>query len=489
MRIFNFLFLLFLVNPLLAQTEISQQSEAFLEDFKIYREIIEKSHSGLYLYTTKPEFDSIYNEAESRIRDNEIGTRRDFNLLLARVHTHINCGHSNVFPSSAIFNEIDDSQPAFFPVKLKILKDTLIVAETYKHLRKGTQIKGINGRDFNMILNDMYKVISSDGYNTTLKDRYLEEEFSNYYFLLYGGEEKFEMEIVSSETNQIETTAIPACVQARRKELLERPDMIDYQLQFPDDETAILTVNSFATDQKKFFVFLRRSFEEINDKNIQKLIVDVRQNTGGDDGNDTKLASYLIDGSFQDNKYRLLNTVDLPIYPEYLDSRWAEMMDIPSNLLPEEIAEELKKMLEEEYYLGNDNKYYIRDEYICKELPPKNLYTGTCYILTGGKVFSAGSLFCALVKDKSNAIFVGEEVGGGYYRHTGSYPLAYVLPNSKLSFSLSIVVNEQDIEHNLMPRGRGVIPDFEIYQTIDEYVNDRDAVMEFVKEKQIIKCL
>jgi len=483
MKIFKYIFLLFFVSPTFAQNQTNIQSTGFFEDFKIFREILETSHSGMYLYTTKAEFDSIFYDAESQLENNEIATLRSYNLLLAKIITKINCGHSYIAPCKVIFEQIDDIQNAFFPLKVKILKDTFIVAETYKHLKKGTKIKSINGRDFNTIRKDAFTVLTSDGYNTTLKDRYFELEFADYYFLLYGATEKFELEIIPFGLQQIEKTTIAACKNNRREDLLERPELIDYQFQILNNEIALLTINTFDSNQRKFYKFLRNSFKEIKDQDINKLIIDVRENEGGMDGNDTKLASYLINKEFQDNKYRLINTLDLPIYPEYLDSEWIEMMEMSKRTSSEKIPIKMKRILSKEFYKGDNNKYYYKENKHIKESPDKNLFSGKTYILTGGKVFSAGSLFCSLVKDKSDAIFVGEEVGGGYYRHTGSYPFYYTLPNSQISFKLSIVINEQDIGQNIMPQGRGVIPDFEVYQTIENYVNNYDAVLEFAIEK------
>ena len=114
MKYIKYLIVLLIANPLFAQKTINNQSKAFLEDFKVYREIIETSHSGLYLYTSKAKFDSIYNKSEALLKKNMISNFRGFNKLLAEVNTHINCCHTNVFPDSVIFSKIKDNQKVFF---------------------------------------------------------------------------------------------------------------------------------------------------------------------------------------------------------------------------------------------------------------------------------------------------------------------------------------------------------------------------------------
>ena len=475
--------LLMLTIPLYAQHEVVMTPKKLLKDFKIYRAVLEKSHSGLYLYTPKTKFDSIFDAAMLQLKNEEITTLRDFNTLLAKVHTQINCGHSNIFPSSQLFNAAGDEAKVFFPLKVKFIQDKCILAENYRHLTKGTEIVSINGVRFDAIRKKGHEVLASDGYNTTMKDRYLEEEFSNYYYLLYGPSDHFKLVIKKIASNSNEGTYIEGGNNTRRKQLLHQPKLKDYTFSIQDDSYAILTVNSFDTDQKAFFSFLRKSFRKLRSMNINNLIIDIRQNEGGQDGNDTKLASYLINTPFKDNKTRILNTTDLPLYAEYLDAKWYEAMDIPAPLSNKKLKKEFKQMLEEEFYKGDDSRYYYKDKYTFHETPNEYRFKGNTYILTGGKVFSAGALFAALVKDKSDALFIGEETGGGYYQHTGSIPLYYKLPHSGIEFSLSIAVNKQDIDRKLMPEGRGVIPDFKVHQTVSDLLSNTDTVLAFAKNK------
>ena len=418
--------------------------------------------------------------------NNNIATQREFFLLLARIHTKINCGHSSFHPGGEIYSKVDSTQKAFFPMHVKFIKDTLIVAEDFQEIKKGSQILSINGKSIEEIRNDAFQIISSDGYNTTFKHRLLEEEFADKYYLFYGAANKFELEIIpylSDETQQLSITAFATTDYGDHPG--REQEATDFE--FLDDETALLTVNTFSTEtsrnQKKFFKFLKKSFKEIKKKNTKNLIIDIRENTGGDDGNDMELASYLINKPFKENKFRKLHSTDLPLYPEYLHPMWKEMFGISSKKTDEQIKKKIKSTLNDEFSIGEDGAYYLKDENVIRRDPAKYLFDGNTYILISGKVFSGGSLFSALVRDKSDAVFVGEETGGGYYRHTGSIPLFYTLPNSGMMFSLFIVINEQDVDQQLFPEGSGLKPHFEVYPSIKDFVEDRDAVMEYVKGK------
>jgi len=471
---------------LLVSILLYSQNNKYLDDLKIYRKIIETSHSGMYLYTTKTEFDSLFTTAEQDIKSNKITNTKDFYLLLARLHTKLRCGHSNMFPTEQVFANIDTNSLAFFPYKVKFIKDTLIIAENYDKLNKGDQIISINNKNIKEICDDIFPIISSDGYNTTLKYHELDDDFAVKYYLMYGEADKFLLKIKPYLSNTIKEITVNGIkgkdIQFNEEEISKPTD-----LEFIDDKTAILTIRTFETrtnkNQKRFFKFLNESFKEIKEKNISTLIIDIRENGGGDDGNDMELASYLINKPFKEDKYRKLNTIDLPIYPEYLHQAWYEMMGVPKNMSAEKIKAKMHKELLKEFYKADDGFYYYKDKEIIRREPQDYLFTGKTYILISGNVFSGGALFSALVRDKSNAIFVGEETGGGYYRHTGSIPLIYELPNSKLIFSIFIVINEQDVDQKLVPNGRGTIPQIEIYPTIDDFVEKKDPVLEFVKNQ------
>ncbi|WP_109098777.1 S41 family peptidase [Aquimarina sp. AU58] len=460
------------------------------EDLKIYRDIIETAHSGMYLYTAKDTFDLIFKKANERLP--KLQNIREFYNLIAGIHTKINCGHSSFYASGDIFSELkSNTTNAFFPFKVKFLKDTLIAAQNYGKLKKGDQILSINGNTTKKITTEAFKLLSSDGYNTTFKYRQLEDDFSTNYFLVFGPQEKFTIAYLHNsdkESCTVELTGIPKS--GLENTITENHYEKPYYLEYVDDNTALLTVNTFSTEtrknQKKFFGFLKNSFSEINKKGIKNLILDIRENTGGDDGNDMELASYLIDTHFKENKYRKLSTIDnVPPYPQYLLSQWYDMMELDADSTPETIQKTMKKMVKEEMIKGDDGAYYWREDKVIHRDPAKNKFKGNVFVLTSGRVFSGGGLFSALVRDKSNAIFIGEETGGGYYRHTGSIPLFYNLPNSKLIFSIFIVINEQDVDKRLFPEGSGTVPHHKVYPTIKEFISGKDAVLE--KAKQLIK--
>jgi C-terminal processing protease CtpA/Prc len=102
------------------------------------------------------------------------------------------------------------------------------------------------------------------------------------------------------------------------------------------------------------------------------------------------------------------------------------------------------------------------------------------YVLIGGKTFSAGSAFALNAKNDPKITLVGEETGGGYYFHTGQFPLLYELPNSKIMFSLSLVKINHFVKDTSVQKGNGILPDIEINLTQKDLISGTDSQLDFV---------
>ncbi len=113
----------------------------------------------------------------------------------------------------------------------------------------------------------------------------------------------------------------------------------------------------------------------------------------------------------------------------------------------------------------------------------KNSFDGTIYLLISPRVASAGSNFGSLVASNKNTITIGEETMGGFYGHNGHTPISYILPNSKIATTFSVVNLEQDVlkKYNQISN-RGIIPDFIVSQTYKDYINQTDTQMNYVLE-------
>ena len=120
----------------------------------------------------------------------------------------------------------------------------------------------------------------------------------------------------------------------------------------------------------------------------------------------------------------------------------------------------LKSELSEEFYQTSDGRYLNKKGFYEGCSPNSIHFDGTIYILISGLTFSGGSEFAALAKNYTNAIFIGEETGGGYYGNTSGSYLKFTLPNTQLKGRVPLCKFVVETQNNSIPFGRGIIPDY-----------------------------
>lgn len=88
-----------------------------------------------------------------------------------------------------------------------------------------------------------------------------------------------------------------------------------------------------------------------------------------------------------------------------------------------------------------------------------------------------------MLSGNENTVTIGEETMGGYYGHNGHTPVEYKLPKSKIIIKFSVVNLEQDVPKKESQKyDRGIIPDYNVTQTFNDFLNNTDTQMNFTLE-------
>jgi C-terminal processing protease CtpA/Prc len=122
------------------------------------------------------------------------------------------------------------------------------------------------------------------------------------------------------------------------------------------------------------------------------------------------------------------------------------------------------------------NRFYETHYYQPKTT---NHFDGNIYIIQGGYTFSAATILSSFLKGQSNVTIVGEESGGGYYGNSAMHIPNIILPNTKLQVRLPMFRYVMD---KTRPKGYGVMPDVEIYPSVEAVRNGVDLKMEAVRK-------
>jgi len=119
----------------------------------------------------------------------------------------------------------------------------------------------------------------------------------------------------------------------------------------------------------------------------------------------------------------------------------------------------------------NGTSYYLNP------LPPKTrLFKGNLYVLMDGGTASGASQLASFLKNRMNAICIGQETGGGETGNNGHGYDQLELPNSKMTLNWPRYNVKLDLP--IPMNHRGVQPNFEIKYDAKSYLLNRDLEME-----------
>jgi hypothetical protein len=416
-----------------SDTLIKIDKDLLKQDFTVFRDSLQKLHPSLYRYQNKnvltKKFDSCYAALNKQM------TVIEFYKVISFLVSSIEDGHTSCFlPREAIKHMLGDK---IFPFQLRFINNQAYIPCETKKFPLTTEIISVDGEPIGKIKEKLFGYLPSDGKIET--EKYWEmnngdNPFFILYYLIYGQKSSFNVSY-KTKAGKLESTVINA---DNSKNLECFPKSVDIDkyllLGYQQNNTAILTIKTFNEDFLKksnedFANFLKSSFQEINQKGIKTLIIDLRNNGGGQDAFGSLLYSYLTDKPF--SYYASLESV----------SKKFTTSDHPNLAL---------------------------------QKPNENNFKNTVLFLINGKSFSTTAEFCSIAKSNKRGNFIGEETGGGYYGNTSGDRTTIVLPNSKIKVNIPLdkyVMAVQKAKY----KDRGIIPEYIIVPTIDDIIQNKDV--------------
>ena len=488
------LFLVILSNIIFSQSiDDSFSQKKMQKDLEVFKNIRLKANSGLYKYRTKKQIDSIYNWANKEIKRSS--TYRDFYNIICRLTDFEGSSHNDTDFPKKYWKNLRKESHGYFPYPIKWVEGKWRINFEGSEVPLGSEVISINKVPLSKIVENLYKYYTTDGVNITGKRIGIRTHFSRYYRWHYGLTDSFKITFIEPTSNQIHSKTLKSVSSSEyyknynlryskpfdQKKYTKLKENQKYYYEQIDTITGILTINTFSmgnetsAKHKTYLAFLDSVFSKIKVKNLKNLIVDVRRNGGGTDPNDLVTYSYLTNRSFSENKQAWISFKKIP-YLKYVYSK------VPRFLRPLGVGK-YNRAFQKDFPKEKNGKYYQNatsaDHKI--RMPRPNAFNGKVYLLISPRVASAGSLFAAMIAGNENTIVIGEETLGGYYGHNGHTPLGYILPKSKIETFFSVVNLEQDVPKKENQKyNRGIIPDYNVTQTYEDYLNQKDTQIDFV---------
>jgi hypothetical protein len=478
---------LMLYNKTLSEKQMHQ-------DLTILLDINKKANSGLYQYRSKKQIDSIYNATIKSIKKPLSVT--EFYKIMLRLADYEGSVHNYTIPDLDLINFLN-RQKSFFPYPLIYINGQIIFDGQSSDIPPGSRIRSINGINDKQLMQSFYKYYTADGFNTTEKlSASVNKSFGINYLLEYGLSNEFIIEYNLPKSESIEKKVLHAVTLKQRETNLKNrfsapvTDLIDYKKQLPysfrmlDPATGLLNLRwfgmAYGSDDPKFETyvnFLDSVFTGLDKNKVANLIIDVRNNPGGSDPNFEQPVMYLTDKPFKENvKATIIFDPNLVPFENYF---WGVSTSERMDSITKKMG---KAYLKDVYPVFKNNISVQNQKYNPVYYPKSPRFKGNVYLLINENVASAASHFASLVKAYvPNVTIVGVETVGGYYLHNGHSPLVYELPNSKIKTQFSIVNLVQDApKKDNQPEGHGIMPDHEVWPSLDDFFQHKDTQMEFI---------
>lgn len=437
--------------------------EELREDIAFLKSKYEHHNPNLYLYSSKAELDSHFDSLSSHITAPM--TDMEFYRYVGPITSKIKDTHTSVFPNDDCEWWYGD-QKYFLPLLVTCNNDKVVTdlcASPDRTIPDGSQITRINGKSTDEILACMKQYAPRDGENLSRVTWVLNNFFTYYYAYCVETPDYFDIDYVTREGESVSHRILPNTVDSiwynaykyypHRYSFGRKDSTIT--LRFRDDSaTAIMRIRSFAKSGSKnnapsFRESVRDYFELIHDTPVKNLIIDVRENAGGNPEYARYVISHLIDKEYvYIEKYKTIERL-----------HWND--------------EEKRTRTQWYPYCG-----------IGEFKPEKNCYTGKLFVLMDGGSTSTAGDFAACLDYYNRATFIGEESGANRVVSGGNvFGKDCELPNTKLKVRMSTIqgINKSDVPND----GHGVIPDYLVVPTPDDYMNFRNPMLE--KALELIK--
>ncbi len=373
------------------------------EDLQFIKKAIATTHPDLGFSADLPQLNVRFARIEQEIK--QPMTRDQVWRSFSQLNPYFNDAHVTVtFPSIAdeVATHLQQGG-AFFPFEVQVETDSsarirsdLMGDKTWA----GARILQINSVPMTQIVKDILAHASGD--SPGLQANLVSRRFWFFYWKLFGESNHFDMQIATTRGEQyLRLQAMPITpTSVKNNEDFKQ----QFQFEILENHTALLTVNTFSSKERKAYLALMQdAFSKIRQAGIKTLLIDIRQNTGGDDVMWKEgLLRYIANQAYRNGSS----------YTKKVLAGRASGTEKVGDIVHGQV-----------------------DTWVQPELDHPEHFGGKVYVLVGRLTYSSAVLFSNVVQDFGFASLVGE-AGYARTRQSGGTNLEHILPNSRLEITL-----------------------------------------------------
>jgi len=430
---------------------------------------LKATHPDLDAYRPMKEIHQDFQAIKHQIT--EPMTQRDFFALVNPWYASFGDAHMNMKIGEKQFEYLRNGG-YITKFKIKIIDGEIYFKESEKlNLKKGAKLISFNGIPAAKIYDKLLKQVQHDGFIVTIQNRFLEYKFNTYLAIFYAVKAKNEVVVLDYGTNEnttIEVAGVQVPPPPKKPEKKSKKAPCELALD-NTTSTATMTIKSFGRGSyRNFTKFLKKSFKTIEQKNIQNIILDLRDNSGGSADRGRDLLAYFA-------------KKDFALFPKNI----VRASSILKSTVDSYLLKILFKLNPKKQYSGLKSVYFsevgARDT-ITFELdePIKKSYhfDGNTYILLNGASGSTTALVSNYFRQEKLATFIGE-MPGGTANGTFGQAMFFTMPHTKIKARIACIRFLSSLDTRF--EDMGIVPDYQIVTSLDEWMKDIDAPMEKAK--------
>lgn len=405
-------------------------------------------------------------------------SRNAFEYKVRQVLHTVGCGHTNIHPYSTFWSRFRKNKkapakvlPFYFYTDGQQLWVRSALDSLQQQVPTGAAIRSINGIPGRQILNRLTRCQIPDGQTPTIGVHTLNQElFFNLFYYKFEAQYAYmqvewENQDGSVQSSRLAAIPLKRALAAMPKNTAQAPKAL-YRAKYrrfyfheDNPQIGVLRLESFSGRAGRMY---RKTFRTLKAQKTPYLVIDVRDNLGGNFNDCMNLVRYVVDKPYKVHITRRSFRTWKHMQPsQYLQRLAAILRADVLNITPR--SYNFKRV--RHYYRFKPHR--------------KNHYDGQVFILMNGWSASASSVMSAYMKELGGAICIGQETGGGAWSLNGMQIPTFRLPEGKLA----LVVPQSHLDFRLGPdNGRGVMPQHPIYYTIEDILEARDLEMEKVME-------
>lgn len=434
----------------------SQNSKSFskhtvLSDLETLRTSLIETHLNAFAYTSEADFNNTYKTLKKSVKKDSLSTLETVNLY-QKLISKLNNGHTEIpFPGQS-YIEYAYAGGTLFPLELAFEGGKALIRKNWSgntSIDMGSEVIAINGEPISEILKQIYPHISAERHEFKLAKLEL-ISFPRLYWQVFGEKQDFNVTIIQKgQTQSLKLNAVKLIddFEMKRHEVYN----IERQFKFKTPNVAYINPGELGGDLEQYKMFIDSSFQEIRRHQTKTLIIDLRNNPGGQDDFGDYLVSYIADHPFQWTSDLILKSSqrlkdDVLKHRDTTQAYWKSFLSHKN---------------------GESYKFSFKNS-----LPQaKNKrFNGKVYVLINRQSHSQSAVTAAQIQDYGFATIVGEPTTESPNLYGSQF--TYFLPETGIEIK---VAKGYITRVNGDSKEQGVIPDIYIS---DHLLDEQDEILE-----------